>query len=219
MPLVVGRLEAAEQLVERGQHLLGQLGRDEVLVLPALGQDGRQALLVREREEPLGGEQHLQGREDRPARHLGHGLHGEGQVARRLAPRGVDQAQVRAVGEQADRHLGLAQEPLETGLGAGLPAVVLGVGLGRVIEVEAELDPLDEHEPLAIAVRGLVELRDGVGRPERLVVLGERRLPANREQALPPPSRRGPPAPSRASAWRSAGIRGWQAEGRSRPRG
>ena len=37
--LVVGRLEAPEQFVERGQDLLGQLGRDEVLVLPALGQD------------------------------------------------------------------------------------------------------------------------------------------------------------------------------------
>ena len=70
VPLVVGRLEAAEQLVEGGQDLLGQLGRDEVLVLPALGEDGRQALLVREREEPLGGEQHLKGREDRPARPL-----------------------------------------------------------------------------------------------------------------------------------------------------
>ena len=42
VPLVVGRLEAAEQLIEGGQHLLGQLGRDEVLVLPALGEDGRQ---------------------------------------------------------------------------------------------------------------------------------------------------------------------------------
>ena len=47
MPLVVGRLEAAEQFVKRSQDLLGQLGRDEVLVLPALGEDGRQALLVR----------------------------------------------------------------------------------------------------------------------------------------------------------------------------
>ena len=47
MSLVVGRLEAPEQLVEGGQDLLGQLGRDEVLVLPALGKNIRQALLVR----------------------------------------------------------------------------------------------------------------------------------------------------------------------------
>jgi hypothetical protein len=32
VPLVVGRLEAAQQLVERGEYLLGQLGRDKVLI-------------------------------------------------------------------------------------------------------------------------------------------------------------------------------------------
>ena len=49
--------------------------------------------------------------------------------------------------------------------------MVLGIGLGGLIEVEAELDPLDQHEPFAVAVRGLVELGDGVGRAEGLVVL------------------------------------------------
>ena len=97
-------------------------------------------------------------------------------MPRSLAPGGVDEPQMRSVREQADRDLGLAQEPLKASLGAGLPAVVLAIGLWRVIEVEAELDPLDEHEPLAIAVRGLVELWDGVGWPERLVVLGESHL-------------------------------------------
>ena len=101
-----------------------------------------------QREEPLGGEEHLEGREDRPARHLGHRLHGESQVPRGLAPRGVDQPQMRPVREQSDRDLSLAQEPLKSSLRAGLPAVVLAIGLWRVIEVEAELDPLDEHEPL-----------------------------------------------------------------------
>ena len=146
MALVVGCLEAAEQLVERGQDLLGQLGRDEVLVLPALGEDGRQALLVGEREEPLGGEQHLKGGENRPARHFGHGLDGKGQVARGLTVGGVNQPQGDAVREQADRHLGLAQEPLETGLGAGLPAMVRG--LGGVIEADPGLDLLEQQEPL-----------------------------------------------------------------------
>ena len=60
-------------------------------------------------------------------------------MPRGLAAGGVDEPQVRAVGEQADRDLGLAQEPLEPGLRAGLPAVVLGVGLRGVIEVEAGL--------------------------------------------------------------------------------
>ena len=39
MSLVVGRLETAEQLVKGGQDLLGQLCRDQILVLPALGKD------------------------------------------------------------------------------------------------------------------------------------------------------------------------------------
>ena len=100
---------------------------------------------------------------------------GEGQVPRSLAPGGVDEPQVRSVREQADRDLGLAQEPLKASLGAGLPAVVLGIGLGGVVEVEAELDPLDQHEPWRrvascwLLVAG--ELGDGVGRAEGLVVL------------------------------------------------
>jgi len=39
--LVVGGLEAADQLEERRQDLFGQLGRDDVLVLAAVGEDGR----------------------------------------------------------------------------------------------------------------------------------------------------------------------------------
>src|SRR5208337_4387596 len=101
---------------------------------------------------------------------------GESKVSRSLSSWRVDESQVCSVREQADRHLALTQEPLETGLRARLPAVVLGVGFGRVIKVEAELDPLDQHEPLAVAVRGLVELRHGVGRAEGLVVLGESHL-------------------------------------------
>ena len=94
-------------------------------------------------------EQHLQGGEDRPAGHLGHGLDGEGEMPRSLAPRGVDEPQVRAVREQADRDLGLAQEPLESEP-AGWPASGGPWHRSRrVIEVEAELDPLDQHEPLA----------------------------------------------------------------------
>ena len=221
VPLVVGRLEAAEQLIERGQHLLGQLGRDEVLVLPALGEDGRQALLVGEREEPLGGEQHLEGREDRPAGHLGHRLDRERQVARGLAARGVDEPQVRPVREQADRHLGLAQQPLEPGLRAGLPAMVLGVGLRRLIEVEAQLDPLDQHEPFAgvascwllVACRTPERRRTGGGsRCTRAA-----RLPAIREPVRRPGSRASRPA-SQPRIWvakrGNSRIAGW---GRSRP--
>ena len=49
---LVGRLEAAQQLVQRVQHLLGELRRDLVLVPAAVGEQARQALLAREREQP-----------------------------------------------------------------------------------------------------------------------------------------------------------------------
>ena len=133
MALVVGGLEAAEQLVRARQHLLGQLGRDDVLVLAAVGEDGRAAAAFGQAEEPLLAEQHVQGGEDRPAGHLGHLGDAEGGVAARLAARGVDQAEVRAVDQQADRDLGLAQQPLEPGLRGGLPVAV--VGRGDLIEL------------------------------------------------------------------------------------
>ena len=51
VPLVVGRLEAAKQLIESGQDLLSQLGRDEVLVLAAFREYCRKPLLFWKRKE------------------------------------------------------------------------------------------------------------------------------------------------------------------------
>ncbi len=121
LALVVGRLEAADQFVKGGQHLLGELRGDDVLVLAAVGQDGGQALLLGQREKPVGLKQHVQGREHRPAGDLGHRLHQEGHVAAGLAPRGVHQPQVCGAGEQPDGHFRFPQQPLEAGVGAGLP--------------------------------------------------------------------------------------------------
>ena len=101
---------------------------DDVLVLAAVGQDGGQPLLLGQAEEPLGVQQHVQGGEDRPAGDLGHGRHGERHVPARLAARGIDQAEMRAVEQQPDRHFGLAKQPLEAGLGAGLPVPIVRCG-------------------------------------------------------------------------------------------
>ena len=78
MLLVVGGLKPSEEFVERGEHLLGELGGDEVLILPALGQDRREPLLLAQAEEAFLGEQHGHGREDRASRDLGHRLDGKG---------------------------------------------------------------------------------------------------------------------------------------------
>ena len=95
--------------------------------------------------------------------------------------RGVNQPQGNAVGEYSDRHLRAAQEPLETGLRAGLPAVVRG--LGRVIEANPGLDLLEQQEPFRNGSRRVGEFPDRVGRPQRLVVLGERDFQGIRERS------------------------------------
>ncbi len=78
---VVGRLEAPQQVVQGPEHLLGQGGRDLVLVLARLLEDVGEALVGRQREEPLGPEEHHQGAEDGPARGFEHRCDGEGEVA------------------------------------------------------------------------------------------------------------------------------------------
>ena len=143
--LIVGRLEAAEQLVECGQHLLGQLGRDEVLILAAFGENRGQALLFRKGEEPFGREQHLQGGEDRPAGDFRHLPHVECRVAGGFALRGVDQPELRAVGQDADRHLRAAQQALESRLGAGLPSLGFVAALRGIVEVDSRFDTMNEQ--------------------------------------------------------------------------
>ena len=56
-------------------------------------------------------------------------------------------------------------------------------GLGGVVEADPGLDLLDQHEPLRLAAGRVREFRDGVGRPERLVVLGERDFQRIRERS------------------------------------
>ena len=102
------------------------------------------------REQPRSQKQHVQRGEDRPAGRLGHGLDGEGDVAGRLAARGVDEAQGGPVGQQADGNVRFAQQPLEARLGAGVPA---GAFLRRrPVEVGAGRQGLHQHDPGGHAV-------------------------------------------------------------------
>ena len=71
------------------------------------------------------------------------GLDGEGEVSGALAPRVVDQPQVSPVGEQADGHLRLAQQPLEPGLRRSLPAAL--VLLHDLVKGRPDGEDLDEH--------------------------------------------------------------------------
>ena len=165
IPLIVRRLEAAEQLEESREHLLGKFRGDGVLILSALCEQARQPLAVRQGEETIRAKEHEQGREHRPAGDIRHHGDGKRDVAGALTAGVVDEPQVRAVGEQADRHAGLAEQPLELRLRRGFPVLRI---VGNGVEVRGERQFLDEQEP-ALAVR----IGDGEGRLQRLVVIGK----------------------------------------------
>ena len=173
LSLIVRRLEAPQEFVQGRQHLLGQLRRDDVLVLAAVGHDGGQAILFLHAEQAIDAQQHVQRREDRPAGHRGHFGDGERHVAARLAAGRVDEPQMRAAREQTDRHFGLAKQPLELGLRRGLPAAV--VLFGNRIEVNVGRQLAHQHQPGPLGI-GRLEFFDGVGWPQRLVVFGQRHL-------------------------------------------
>ena len=145
MPLVVSRLEAAEQLVECGQHLLGQLGRDKVLIFAAFRKDRGQSLFFRKGEKPFGRKEHLQGGEDRTSGDFRHLPDVECRVAGGFALRRIDQPELRAVGKDADRHLRAAEQALESRLGAGVPSLGFVAAVRGIVEVDSCFDTMNEQ--------------------------------------------------------------------------
>ena len=106
---VVGRLEPAQQLVERVQHLLGQPLAHLVLEAPAVGEQRREALLARQAEESGLAQQQPQRSHDRPARRGDHVGHLQIEPAGALATRRGDETERAPVPQQARRHPRLPQ--------------------------------------------------------------------------------------------------------------
>ena len=94
---------------------------------------------------------------------------GKGGIAAGFAARGVNQSQMRAVDQQADRHFRLAQQPLEAMVRCSLP--LTRVRGGDLIEVGAGGDDLDEHRPGIAGILGL-DFLDRVCGLQRVVVFG-----------------------------------------------
>ena len=93
-------------------------------------------------------------------------------MARRLAPRRVDETERGAVEQEANRHARFAEQPLEPRVRAGAPAVVMAIGRRRAVEVGLRLFDPDEQQPLAGALRirhragrGQIGLRTRGARP------------------------------------------------------
>ena len=171
---LVRRLEAAQQLPERAEHLLREAPGDLVLVAAALGEQVAQPLAVGRGEDPVLAEQHVQRAQEGPAGDLRQPLDGEGDVARRLVLGGVDQAEAGAVAQQAHGDAHLAQQALEAGLGARLPAAGVVV-LGRAVEVGGAGDHADQHQPplRRRGVGGRARVGDRVRGPQHVAVVGQ----------------------------------------------
>ncbi len=86
-------------------------------------------------------------------------------MARTLAARSVDEAQFDGVGEHADGHARLAQQPLKPRLRTDVPAVPLR--RRHLVEIDAGADGLHQHQPRPLAVRHRER------RPQCFVVVGE----------------------------------------------
>ena len=117
-------LEAAQELVERVQDLLGEALAHLVLVLAAVLEQGGEALRARQAQEPgLAEEQAHRGR-DRPARGGEHVRDAEIEPAGAFAPRRGDEAKGGAVEEQPRGHPGVTQEAFHAAVGRGFEAAV-----------------------------------------------------------------------------------------------
>ena len=185
LALVVGRLEAAEQLVEGGEHLLGQLRRDDVLVLAALGEDGRAAAACPAGVKSRSAQSSMcrAAKIGRPATSVISAT-GKVSVAAGLAARGVDEPQVRAVDEQADRHLRSRAAAARTGP-AGWPASGGLSSVADVVEVgrrRQRLGSSSSHGCLRIL---RLELADGVASAEASRGTRAGRLPERRNWPSP----------------------------------
>ena len=101
------RLKAAQQFVERMEHLFGQALAHFVLELAAVFQQAGEALRARYAQQPGFAEQQAQGGADGPASGLHHVLNAKVQPAGAFAPGRGDQAQADPVEQQSGRCAGL----------------------------------------------------------------------------------------------------------------
>ena len=173
----ISALEATQQLVKGVEHLLGKLSGNSALVVSASFEQRGQAGLRRCGQKAVAPQEHLEGRQNGPAGDVGHSRDGEGQGSGVLAPRRVDEPQVRAVREEADGCVRLAQKPLEPAAGGRGPA-----GQGRLdcgVQVRAERQFLDEqYENVLVAgpmlpIEGSEEYYKALDKTVQAVMLGQ----------------------------------------------
>ncbi len=160
----IGRLEPAEERVEREEHLPREARGDLGLVTPTVLENGRQPLRLEHRKEPRRPEQHDERREHESARRLGHRRDGKRDVPRSLPARRVREAERSLVEKDAHRHPRVAAKALQARLGGRAPG---GIGARRV-----ERHPGRQHAHERERRSGIPHNEVG---PEHLSMLVERR--------------------------------------------
>ena len=126
MPLaqLIGPLEAAQQIPQGRQHLVGQGIAHHRLEAAALLEHIAQAVAVWIEEHRALAQQQLQPGEHQAAAHFAQLGQGEGEVAGALALRRHHQPQLGAIEQQPRLHSGFTQQPLKTLLAGGPPEVL-----------------------------------------------------------------------------------------------
>nr|WP_240807474.1 hypothetical protein [Polyangium spumosum] len=158
-----GGLEAGKEDLDGLEDLLGELLGDVSLPAPALGEQAFERVLGRGAVGPPRVQEQIERCEQRPAFGSAQVLDPKRQVCGRFADRRVDQPQVLAIEEQADRNADVAQKPLELGRGRVAPRAGRGLGLVEV-DVGAGLGEIPQKREPGLC-RGCV--RWGGGRRGR----------------------------------------------------
>ena len=177
---VVGRLDAAQQFVERVQYLLGQPLADLVLEAPAVREQRGETLVARETQEPGLAQQQPQRSHDRPARRGDHVGHVHVEPAGALAAGRRDEAERAAVAQQTGRYTRLPQQPFHPAVGRHLQAAGTA---GNAVEVLAGLDDLDDELPRGRVSPGVALAYRKVG-TQHLPAFLQWRLQLRRDRVL-----------------------------------
>ena len=168
---VVGRLDAAQELVQGVQHLVRELLADLVLVLPAVGEQRGEPLVPGQSQQPALVQQLPERGADGPAGHEQHVGDTKVHPARTLSVRRGDEAERMAVEQQAGGDSLRAEQALHPAVGRGFEPTDASVR-EDLVEIQAAVDRLHQQLPgRADALR--LALADGEVGAQGLAVVGQ----------------------------------------------
>ena len=167
----IGGMDAAEQLVQGAQHLRSEPCRNFSLRVAAGLEERRQTAVRRIIVQPKGGKDQFEAAEHGPATDVAERTERKLQPAAGLAARGLYEPQFAIGQQQAGRHSGFAQQPLQLLVWRRLPAFERAAPLGLDtwrLNPDEDLPTLFRigHSPMRRQLRVALLHRDGQVRRE-----------------------------------------------------